>query len=274
MSPSSEYSGLICFRIDWFYLLAIQGTLKSLLQHHNLKASILFWLAFFMVQLSYPYMTAGKTIALTIWTFVSKVMSLLFNMLFRFVIAFLPKSKHLLISWLQSPSAVILEPKRVNSVTVSTFPPCVCHEMIYQYRIHLISGERQMGTEWSVYLINLSMMDSCSSPPVLPLKINSILWRPSPALTDYILWCIWGSCPGSTSILQAVTCGPCFLRVLRMRIAAFWPPVFRGPRCQQVADSVRPSHLTALLVGMRHHCACLCTLSRSVMYASRPPHGL
>ena len=147
MSPSSEYSGLISFRIDWFYLLAIQGTLKSLLQHHNLKASILWWSAFFMIQRSYPYMTTGKTIALTIWTFVSKVISLLFNTLSRFVIAFLPKSKRLLISWLQSPSAVILEPKKIKSVTVSTFPLCVCHEMIYQYRIHLINGERQMGTE-------------------------------------------------------------------------------------------------------------------------------
>ena len=147
MSPSSEYSGLISFRIDWFYLLAIQGTLKSLLQHHNLKASILWWSAFFMIQSSYPYMTTGKTIALTIWTFVSKVISLLFNTLSRFVIAFLPKSKRLLISWLQSPSAVILEPKKIKSVTVSTFPLCVCHEMIYQYRIHLINGERQMGTE-------------------------------------------------------------------------------------------------------------------------------
>ena len=161
MSPSSEYSGLISFRIDWFYLLAIQGTLKSLLQHHNLKASILWWSAFFMIQSSYPYMTTGKTIALTIWTFVSKVISLLFNTLSRFVIAFLPKSKRLLISWLQSPSAVIMEPKKIKSVTVSTFPLCVCHEMIYQYRIHLINGERQMGTEWGVYLMNLSIMNSC-----------------------------------------------------------------------------------------------------------------
>ena len=101
MSPSNEYSELISCRIDWFDLLAVQGTLKSLLQHHSSKASILQHSAFFMVQLSHPYMTAGKTIALNIWTFVSKVMSQLFNMLSRFVIAFLPKSKHLLISWLQ-----------------------------------------------------------------------------------------------------------------------------------------------------------------------------
>jgi len=107
LSPSNEYSGLISFRIDWFDLLAVQGTLKSLLQHHSSKASILWHSAFFIVQLSHPYMTAGKTIALTRWTFVGKVMSLLFNILSRLVIAFLPRSKHLLISWLQSPSAVI-----------------------------------------------------------------------------------------------------------------------------------------------------------------------
>ena len=110
ISPSNEYLGLISFRIDWFDLLAVQGTLKSLLQHRNLKASILRHSAFFMVQLSHLYMTTGKAIALTIWTFAGKVMSLLFNMLSRLVIAFLPRSKFLLISWLQSPSTVILEP--------------------------------------------------------------------------------------------------------------------------------------------------------------------
>ena len=108
--PSSEFSGLISFRMDWLDLLAVQGTLKSLLQHHSSEASILCLSAFFIVQLSHPYMTTGKIIALTRWTFVGKVMSLLFNMLSRFVIAFLPMSKRLLISWLQSPSAVILEP--------------------------------------------------------------------------------------------------------------------------------------------------------------------
>ena len=101
ISPSNEYSGLISFRIDWFDLLAVQGTLKSLLQHHSSKASILWCSAFFLIQLSHPYMTTGKTIALTRWTFVSKVMSLLFNMLSRLVIAFLPRNKRLLISWLQ-----------------------------------------------------------------------------------------------------------------------------------------------------------------------------
>ena len=130
MSPSNEYSGLIFFRIDWFNLLATQGTLKSLLQHQSLKASILWHSAFFVVQFSHPYMTTGKAIALTIWTFVGKVMSLLYNMLSRFIIAFLSRSKCLLISWLQPPSAVILETKKINSVFASTFPPCICHEVM------------------------------------------------------------------------------------------------------------------------------------------------
>ena len=111
ISPYNEHPGLISFRMDWLDLLAVQGTLKSLLQHHSSKASILRCLAFFTVQLSHPYMTTGKTIALTRWTFVDKVMSLLLNMLSSLVVAFLPKSKRLLISWLQSPSAVILEPR-------------------------------------------------------------------------------------------------------------------------------------------------------------------
>ena len=112
VSPPNEYAGLTSFRIDWFDLFAVQGTLNSLLQHHRSKASIIWCSAFFMVQLSHPYMTTGKIIALTRWTFVGRVMSLLFNMLFRLVIAFLPRSKHLLIIGLQSPSAVILEPKK------------------------------------------------------------------------------------------------------------------------------------------------------------------
>ena len=121
-SLSNEYAGLISFRIDWFDLLAVQGTLKSLLQHHSSKASILRYSAFFMVQLSHSYMTIGKTITLTRWTFVSKVMSLLFNMLSNLVIAFLPRSKRLLISWLQSPSAVILEPKKLSLSLFPLFP--------------------------------------------------------------------------------------------------------------------------------------------------------
>ena len=112
ISPSKEHPGLISFRMDWLDLLAVQGTLESLLQHHSSKASILRRSAFFIVHLSHPYMTTGKTIALTRWTFVDKVMSLLFNMLSRLVITFLPRSKRLLISWLQSPSAVILEPPK------------------------------------------------------------------------------------------------------------------------------------------------------------------
>ena len=130
ISPSNEYSGLISFRTDWFDLLAVQGTLKSLLQHHSSKASILQCSAVFIVQLSHPYMTTGKTTALKRWTFVGKVMSLLFNMLSRLVINLLSRSKHLLISWLQLPSAVILEPPKIKSVTVSIVYPSICHEVI------------------------------------------------------------------------------------------------------------------------------------------------
>ena len=123
ISPSNEYSGLISFRMDWLDLLTVQGTLKSLPQHHSSKASILQCSAFFIVQLSHPYMTTGKTIALTRWTFVGKVMSLLSNMLSTLVIAFLPRSKCLLISCLQSPSAVILESKKIKTGTISTVSP-------------------------------------------------------------------------------------------------------------------------------------------------------
>ena len=126
VSPSSECSGLISFRMNWFDLLAVQGTHKSLLQHHSSKASILRR----SVQLSHPYMITGKTIALTRQTFVGKVVSLFFNMLSMFVIDFLPRSKSLLISWLQSPSAVILEPKKIKSVTVSVVSPSICHEVM------------------------------------------------------------------------------------------------------------------------------------------------
>ena len=156
INPSNEYSGLISFRMDWLDLLAVQGILKDLLQQHISKASVLQCSAFFIVQLLYPYMTTGKTIALTRWTFVSKVMSLLFNMLSRLVIAFLffsssfsffykamaiaflPRSKHPLISWLQSPSAVILEPKKIKSTTVSTFSSSICHEVMGQDAIILV----------------------------------------------------------------------------------------------------------------------------------------
>ena len=127
ISPSNEHPGLISFRMDWLDLLAVQGTLKSLVQHHSSKASVLQCSAFFTVQLSHPYMTTGKTIALTRRTFVDKVMSLFFNMLSRLVITFLPRSKRILILWLQSPSAVILEPREIKSATVS---PSISHEVM------------------------------------------------------------------------------------------------------------------------------------------------
>ena len=128
ISPSNEHPGLISFRMDWLDLLAVQGTLKSLLQHHSSKVSIFQCSAFFTVKLSHPYITTGKTIALTRWTFVGKVMSLLFNMLSRLVITFLPRRKCLLISWLQSPSAVTLEPPKIKCDIVSTVSPSIFHE--------------------------------------------------------------------------------------------------------------------------------------------------
>ena len=141
ISPSIEYSGLISFRMDWLDLLAVQGTLKSLLQHHSSKVSVLRCPAFFIVQLSHPYMTTGKAIALTRWTFVGKVMSLLLNMLSRLVRTFLPRSKGLLISWLKSTSAVILEPQKIKSVSVSisefywfAFSCVSCQIYIYIYK--------------------------------------------------------------------------------------------------------------------------------------------
>src|SRR5574341_1135488 len=130
ISPSNENPRLISFRMDWLDLLSVHGTLKSLLQHHSSKASILRHSACFTVQLSHPYMTTGKTIALTRRTFVAKVTSLLLNMLSRLIITFLSRSKRLLISWLQSPSAVILEPPKIKSVTVSTVSPSICHEVM------------------------------------------------------------------------------------------------------------------------------------------------
>ena len=132
ISPSNEHPGLVSFRMDWLDPLAVQRTLKSLLQHHSSKASILLHSAFFIVQLSHPYMTTGKTTALTRRTLVGKVISLLFNMLSRLVITFLPRGKHLLISWLQSPSAVILEPPKIKSDTVSTVSPSISHEVMDQ----------------------------------------------------------------------------------------------------------------------------------------------
>ena len=153
ISPSSEHPGLISVRMDWLDLLAVQGTLKSLLQHHSSKASVLWHLAFIIVQLLHLYVTTGKTIALTRWTFVGKVMSLLFNMLSRLVIDFLPRSKCLLISWLQSPSAVILEPRKIKSVTVSHLFAMLC--LVYPF---ICQWTRVASTSW-------------------------LLWK--------ILWCLW-----------------------------------------------------------------------------------
>ena len=138
ISPSNEHSGLISFRMDWLDLLSVQGTLKNLLQHYGSKTSILQCSAFFIVRLSHPYMTTGKTIALTRQTFLGKVMSLLFNMLSRLVITFPQGSKRLLISWLQSPSAVILEPLKIKSLTVSTVSPSFCHEVMGQDAMILV----------------------------------------------------------------------------------------------------------------------------------------
>ena len=138
ISPSNEHQGLISFRMDWLDLLAVQGTLRSLLQHHSSKASIFRRSAFFIVQLSHPYMNTGKIISLTRWTFVGKVMSLLFNMLSNLIMTFFPRSKRLLISWLQSPSAVILEPRKIKSATVSTVSPSICCEVMVQDAMILV----------------------------------------------------------------------------------------------------------------------------------------
>ena len=160
ISPSNEYPGLISFRMDWLDLLAVQGTLKSLLQHHSSKTSILQHSAFFIVQLSHPYMTTGKTIALTRWTFFDKVMSLLFNMLSSLVITFLPRSKCHLISWLQSPSAVILELRKIKSATVSTIAPSICHEVMGPDAMILVFGmlnfTRLNQLIYSYFLKNIS----------------------------------------------------------------------------------------------------------------------
>ena len=149
ISPSNEYSGLISFRMDWLDLLAVQGTLKSLLQHHSSKVSILQHSAFFIVQLSHPYVTTGKSITLTRWISVGKVMSLLFNMLSRLVITFLPRSKRLLTSWLQSPSALILEPEIIKSVIVSIVSPSIWHEVMGPEAMILVfSGYRTYFKSW------------------------------------------------------------------------------------------------------------------------------
>ena len=141
ISPSSEHLGLISLRMDWLDLLAVQGTLKSPLQHHSSKASILRHPAFYIVQLSHPYVTTGKAISLTSQIFAGKAMSLLLNMLSRLVLSFLPRSKRLLISWLQSPSAVILEPPKIKPVTISTVSPSICHEVMGPDAISFLNAE-------------------------------------------------------------------------------------------------------------------------------------
>ena len=165
ISPSNEYSGLISFKMDWLDLLAVQGTLKSLLQHHSSKASILWHSAFSVVQISHLYMTTGKTVALTRWTFVSKVMSLLFNKLLRLVITFLPRSKHLLILWLQSPSSVILEAKKIKSGTVPLFPRLFVMAFCMMYSAYNLNKQGDNTQSWcSPVLIWNQSVVSC---PVL-----------------------------------------------------------------------------------------------------------
>ena len=168
VSPFDEHSGLISFRMDWFDLFAVQGALKSLLQHHSSKASILQHSAFFIVQLSHPYMTTGKTIALTRQTFADKVMSLLFNMLSRLVITFLPRSKRLLILWLQSPSPVILEPKNIKFATVST---SVSHEVMFSQPLKYIVTDKK-----SHIALSFSFTFCCHiSPKGLIIRIRN--WK-------------------------------------------------------------------------------------------------
>jgi len=160
ISPTNERPGLISFRMDWLNLLAVQGTLKSLLQHHSSKASILWHSAFFIVELSHPYMTTGKTIALTRETFVDKIMPLLFKMLSRLVITFLPRSKRLLISWLQSPSAVILEPPKIKSATVSTVSPSICHEVIYLVKTMVFQTIMYGCESWTIKKVECQRIDA------------------------------------------------------------------------------------------------------------------
>ena len=174
ISPSNEHSRLISFRMDWLDLLGVQGTLQSLLQHHRSKASIIWQSAFFIIQLSYPHMTTGKTIALTRWTFVGKVMSLLFNMLSRLVITFLPKSKHLLASWLQSPSAVILEPPKIKSDTVSTVSLSICHEVMWPDAMILVFWMLSFKPTFSLSFTFIKRLFSSSSLSAIRVVLSHI----------------------------------------------------------------------------------------------------
>ena len=177
ISPSNEHPGLISFRMDWLDLLAVQGTLKGLLQHHSSKASIFQCSAFFTVQLSHPYMTTGKTITLTRRTFVSNVMCLLFNMLSRLVIAFLPRSKGLLISWLQSPSAVILEPKKIKFLTVSIVSPSICHEVMGLDAMILVFWMLSFKPTFSLFSFTLIKRPFCSSSLSAIMVVSSVYLR-------------------------------------------------------------------------------------------------
>ena len=202
ISPSNEYSGLISFRIDWLDLLAVQRTLKSL-QHHSTKASVLRCSAFFMIQLSHPYMTAGNIIALTRRTFVGKVMSLLFNMLSRLVTAFLPRSKCLLISWLQSSTAVILEPKKIKSDLVSIVCPSISHEVMGPDAMILVfwmlsfkptfSLPLSLSSKASLVLYFLHKGDVICIFEVIdisPVNLDSSLWFIQSSISHDAL-CIW-----------------------------------------------------------------------------------
>ena len=189
ISLSNEHPGLISFRMDWLDLLALQRTLKSLLQHQSSKASILQRSAFFIVQLSHPYMTTGKTIALTRQTSVGKVMSLLFNMLSRLVITFLPRSKHLLISWLQSPSAVILEPPKIKSATVS---PSICHEVMGQDAVILVFWMLSFKPTFSLSSFTFKRLFS-SSLSAITFCIKTCLWLCCQCPHDF-------KCPSSLSV--------------------------------------------------------------------------
>ena len=186
ISPSNEHPGLISFSMDWLDLLAVQGTLKSLLQHHSSKASIFWHSAFFTVQFSHSYMITGKTIALTRRTFVGNVMSLLFNMLL--VITFLPRSKCLLISWLQSPSALILEPKKIKSDTVSTVSPSISHEVmepdatILTIILYLLYWDR-----FSCFLSHLSCFHSCPAQSIFHISIRGI-FKSQSDITASLIW--------------------------------------------------------------------------------------
>ena len=174
ISLSNEYSQLMSFRFDWFGLLAVNRTLKSLLQHHNSKASILQCSAFFRVQLSHPYMNTGKTLTLTIQTFVSKVTSLLFNLLSRFVIAFLSRSKYLLISWLLSPSAVILESKKIKLVTASTISPSICYIVMVLDAMIFIFWMLSFKPDFSLSSFTfIKRLFSFSSPSAIRLVLSA-----------------------------------------------------------------------------------------------------